>query len=74
MNVAPALLLLLACGDWTQFMHDASHTGDAADESLAFPLGLVAQLKLGDAVMTSPISSRAPPPEYAIGLRRRSRS
>lgn len=40
--------------DWPQFMRDASHTGDAADEALAMPLGLVAQVKLDDAVMTTP--------------------
>jgi outer membrane protein assembly factor BamB len=40
--------------DWPQFMRDAAHTGDAADEALALPLGLVAQVKLDDAVMASP--------------------
>lgn len=40
--------------DWPQFMRDSTHTGDAANESLHLPLGLVAQIKLDDAVMTSP--------------------
>jgi outer membrane protein assembly factor BamB len=40
--------------DWPQFMRTSEHTGDAADEALALPLGLVAQVKLDDAVMTSP--------------------
>lgn len=39
--------------DWPQFMRTAAHTGDAADESLRLPLGLAAQVKLDDAVMTS---------------------
>jgi outer membrane protein assembly factor BamB len=43
-----------AASDWPQFMRDAAHTGDAADEALVLPLGLVAQVKLDDAVMTSP--------------------
>ena len=46
---APAL-----ASDWPQFMRSSEHTGDAADEALALPLGLVAQVKLDDAVMTSP--------------------
>lgn len=40
--------------DWPQFMRDAAHTGDAPDEELKTPLGLVARVKLDDAVMTSP--------------------
>jgi outer membrane protein assembly factor BamB len=40
--------------DWPQFMRSSEHTGDAADEELKLPLGLVAQVKLDDAVMTSP--------------------
>ncbi len=44
-----------ACGaDWPQFMRNAQRTGDAADEELQLPLGLVAQVKLDDAVFTSP--------------------
>jgi outer membrane protein assembly factor BamB len=35
-------------------MRDAAHTGDAADESLQLPLGLVAQVRLDDAVMAAP--------------------
>src|SRR5438045_359225 len=44
----------LVAGDFSQFMRDASHTGDAADETLKLPLGLVAQVKLDDAVTTAP--------------------
>ena len=43
-----------AASDWPQFMRDAAHSGDAADEALTLPLGLLAQIKLDDAVMTSP--------------------
>lgn len=43
-----------AAADWPQFMRTSEHTGDAADEVLTLPLGLVAQVKLDDAVMTSP--------------------
>jgi outer membrane protein assembly factor BamB len=43
----------VAAADWPQFMLDAAHTGDAADEALRLPLGLVAQVPLEDAVMTS---------------------
>jgi outer membrane protein assembly factor BamB len=49
MTALPAL-----ASDWPQFMRDSAHTGDAADEALALPLGLVAQVRLDDAVMTSP--------------------
>ena len=40
--------------DWPQFMHNSEHNGDAAGERLVMPLKLVAQIKLGDAVMNSP--------------------
>src|SRR5262245_20452352 len=40
--------------DWPQFMRDPAHTGDAADEALRLPLGLVARARLDDAVMTAP--------------------
>ena len=43
-----------AASDWPQYMRDASHTGDAPGESLRPPLGLVAQVRLDDAIMTSP--------------------
>jgi outer membrane protein assembly factor BamB len=43
----------IAAADWPQFMRDSAHTGDAADENLRLPLGLVAQVKLDDAVLTS---------------------
>jgi outer membrane protein assembly factor BamB len=39
--------------DWPQFMRNAAHTGNAADEELRLPLGLVAQVPLDDAVLTS---------------------
>jgi len=57
----PFVLTLAATGpgeagaaDWPQFMRDSAHTGDAADEALTLPLGLVAQVRLDDAAMTSP--------------------
>ena len=43
-----------AAADWPQFMHDSQHTGDAVDQQLSMPLGLVAQVRLDDAVLTSP--------------------
>jgi outer membrane protein assembly factor BamB len=46
--------LAAKAGDWPQFMHDSEHTGDADDERLEMPLELVAQIKLDDAVLTSP--------------------
>ncbi len=46
--------LVAKAGDWPQFMHDSEHTGDADDERLEMPLDLVAQIKLDDAVLTSP--------------------
>ena len=54
-----ALALVLAgsrcpAADWPQFMRNPAHTGDAADGELQLPLGLVAQIRLDDAVMTSP--------------------
>ncbi|MSQ93830.1 MAG: hypothetical protein EXR98_04655 [Gemmataceae bacterium] len=42
-----------AAADWPQFMRNSAHTGDAADETLRLPLGLAAQVKLDDAVLTS---------------------
>lgn len=44
----------LHAADWPQFMREPSHTGNAADEDLRHPLGLIAQVKLEDAVMTAP--------------------
>ncbi|MCH7686165.1 MAG: PQQ-binding-like beta-propeller repeat protein, partial [Planctomycetes bacterium] len=53
-----ALLILgslpAEASDWPQFMHDSQHTGDAAEEQLRMPLRLLTQVKLDDAVMTSP--------------------
>jgi len=55
LEVSLTLLALSARGaDWPQFMRSPEHTGDAADEALEMPLGLVAQVKLDDAVTTSP--------------------
>src|SRR5512141_3052591 len=51
---AMAAVPVARASDWPQFMRDSAHTGDAADEVLQLPLGLVAQVKLDDAVMTSP--------------------
>lgn len=56
-TVAVALVLAgsrCPAADWPQFMRNSAHTGDAADEELQLPLGLVAQARLDDAVMTSP--------------------
>jgi hypothetical protein len=41
-------------GDWPQYMRVAEHTGDAADETLAPPLELRAQVPLDDALLASP--------------------
>lgn len=55
-----AIVLTLAlapatrAADWPQFMRHASHTGDAPEEALRLPLGLVAQVRLDDAVLTAP--------------------
>jgi len=59
MNRLLPLLIVLAAApvlaaDWPQFMRSASHTGDAADEALTLPLGLLAQVKLDDAALTAP--------------------
>lgn len=40
--------------DWPQYMGNAARNGDAASEDLASSLGLVAQVRLDDAVTTSP--------------------
>jgi outer membrane protein assembly factor BamB len=49
-----ALANAAVAADWPQFMRNANHTGDAADETLRLPLGLVAQVRLDDAVLTAP--------------------
>ncbi|HLF94491.1 MAG TPA: PQQ-binding-like beta-propeller repeat protein, partial [Planctomycetota bacterium] len=57
MNLILAWAVLLSqerSADWPQFMRVPEHTGDAAEESLKLPLGLVAQVKLDDAVLSSP--------------------
>src|SRR4051794_18819552 len=41
---APAL-----AADWPQYMRQASHTGDAADEQLRLPLAIEGQIPLDDA-------------------------
>lgn len=55
-SISVALVLVPAChaGDWPQFMRSGEHSGDAPDEELKLPLGLLAQVKLDDAVLTSP--------------------
>jgi len=40
--------------DWPQFMRVPELNGDASDEKLTMPLGLAAQVKLDDAILTSP--------------------
>ena len=56
--VALALTVALpptgSAADWPQFLRTSAHTGDAADEVLRLPLGLVAQVKLDDAILTAP--------------------
>ena len=42
-------------GNWNQFMNGASHTGNAADRVLSFPLVLNAQVRLADSILTSPV-------------------
>src|SRR5262245_57938566 len=49
-----ALAQAAAAADWPQYMRTGAHTGDAPDETLRLPLGLVAQVKLDDAVLTAP--------------------
>lgn len=49
-----SLPLPLQAADWPQFMHNPQRTGDAADEPLQLPLQLAAQVKLDDAVLSSP--------------------
>ncbi len=41
--------------DWTQVKFDAHRSGDAADRSIAGPLGLLACVPLSDAVFTAPV-------------------
>jgi len=43
-----------AKADWPQFMRDAAHTGDAAEEALQLPLGLGTRVQLDDAILSSP--------------------
>ena len=50
----PAAARQETASDWPQFMRVPEHTGDAGAEALAFPLGLVAQVRLGDALLSSP--------------------
>lgn len=58
-----AIAFLLFCchvpasagNDWPQLLRDAAHSGDASEQQLSMPLGLVAQVKLADAVLTSPV-------------------
>lgn len=40
--------------DWPQFMRNAQHNGDAWEEQLDLPLRLNAQVKLDDAILSSP--------------------
>jgi len=46
--------IAVKAGDWPQFMLNSEHNGNAEHEELKFPLGLEAQIKLDDAVTTSP--------------------
>src|SRR5262249_17225998 len=48
-----ALAPTARAADWPQYLRNSAHTGDAADESLQFPLGLAAQVRLDDAVVPS---------------------
>jgi outer membrane protein assembly factor BamB len=50
----PQAALAGSASDWPQFMRSPERSGDAPDETLVLPLGLVAQVKLDDAVTTSP--------------------
>ena len=54
--VLAAFLVGARCpaADWPQFMRNPAHTGDAAEEELRLPLGVAAQVRLDDAVTTSP--------------------
>src|SRR5437762_14000630 len=44
----------IVAADWSQFMRNSQHSGDAAEEALRLPLGLATCVKLDDAVTTSP--------------------
>lgn len=47
-------LVTASAGDWPQFLRDARHTGDAAEEILPATLHCLARVALEDAVLTSP--------------------
>ena len=42
-------------GDWRQFMNSPSHTGNAADSVLSFPMVLNSQIRVDDSILTSPV-------------------
>jgi outer membrane protein assembly factor BamB len=46
---------LFAGKNWTQFKNDSRHSGDAPDQEVKLPLGLVGTVPLMDAVFTSPV-------------------
>lgn len=60
----PVVILLAAISatsfgeDWVQYKYDSRHSGNAADRSVRTPLGLVAAVRLTDAVFTAPVVSK----------------
>src|SRR5689334_14192584 len=50
-----SLLFAVQGEDWTQLKFDGRHSGNAADRDVTTPLGLLAAVPLGDAVLASPV-------------------
>ena len=53
--VFPYTVVPIPAIDWPQFMGTPQHNGDAGEEQLDLPLYLNAQIKLDDAVLSSPV-------------------
>ncbi len=49
------VMQICAAENWLQFKGDARHSGNAADRTVATPLGLVAAVPLSDAIFTAPV-------------------
>src|SRR5205809_897272 len=54
-TVLAALLLALQNEEWPQFKFDARHSGNAPERSVKTPLGLLAAVQLGDAILSAPV-------------------
>lgn len=55
MALFPCTVIPVHGTDWSQFMCNAQHNGDAQEEQLDLPLHLNAQVELDDAVLSSPV-------------------